>query len=87
MENVFDLLSENDLTADLKILYNVCGLETVKIMLKNLSGLNFYVPGISHLDTLVLKYMKKYPEKTFKQLAFELGVSEPYLKGLRKKLK
>ncbi len=87
MENVFDLLSENDLTADLKILYNVCGLETVKIMLKNLSGLNFYVPGISHLDTLVLKYMKKYPEKTIKQTAFDLGVSEPYLKSLRKKWK
>jgi len=87
MENVYDLLSENDLTTDLKILHNVCGMDTVKIILKNLSGLNFYVPGISHLDSLVIKYMKKYPERTIKQIAFELGVSEPYIKGLKKKTK
>ncbi|MFH1050377.1 MAG: hypothetical protein V1779_05525 [bacterium] len=87
MENVYDLLSESDLTTDLQILSDVCGLETVKIILKNLAGLNFYVPGISHLDTLVMKYLRKYPEKTFKQIAFELGVSEPYLKSLKKKEK
>jgi len=87
MENVFDLLTESDLTPDLKILYNVCGLETVKKILQNLNGLNFYVPGISHLDTLVIKYMNNNPEKTIKQMALDLGVSEPYLKNLRKKLK
>jgi len=85
MENVFDLLSESDLTPDLKILLNVCGIETVKTILKNLAGLSFYVPGISHLDTLVMKYISKYPEKTYKQIAFDLGVSEPYLKSLKKK--
>ncbi|ROL61548.1 hypothetical protein D9V86_05190 [Bacteroidetes/Chlorobi group bacterium ChocPot_Mid] len=87
MENIFDLLTESDLTPDLKILLDVCGMETVKLILKNLNGLNIYVPGIAHLDTLVLKYIRKYSDKTTKQLAFELGVSETYLKKLEKKYK
>ena len=62
-------------------------METVKTILKNISGLNIYIPGIAHLDTLVFKYIKKNPEKTIKQLARELGVSETYIKKIIKKYK
>lgn len=87
MDNIFELLTENDLTPDLKILLDVCGMDTVKIILKKLNGLNLYIPGIAHLDTLVYKYIRKNPDKTTKQLAYELGVSETYLKKLQKKYK
>jgi hypothetical protein len=84
MKNVFDLLAVTDLTPDLKMLNDVCGMETVKVLLQNFNGLGFYIPKISHLDSLVEKYMTHNPDKTLKQIASELGVSEPYLKNLLK---
>ena len=81
-KDVFDLISESDLTADLKLLSDVCGIETVKTLLRNLNGLSFYIPKISHLDTLVIKYYQLNKEKSYKIIAKELGVSEPYLKNL-----
>lgn len=82
MKDVFELITVSDLTPDLKLLNDVCGLETVKTLLRNLNGLSFYIPKISHLDTLVIKYYTQNNEKSYKLIAKELGVSEPYLKNL-----
>ncbi len=82
MKDVFDLITDKDLTPDLKLLSDVCGIETVKTLLRNLNGLSFYIPKISHLDTLVIKYYQLNKDKSYKQIARELGVSEPYLKNL-----
>ncbi|MFC2132097.1 hypothetical protein ACFLSQ_11750 [Bacteroidota bacterium] len=85
MEKILNLITKSDLTPDLKMLNAVCGMDTVKLILKNLNGLNFYIPKLSHLDSLVIKYVRKYPKKKLKQIAREIGVSEPYLKNLVKK--
>ena len=87
MEKVFDLLNEEDLTTDLKILNDVLGLDVVKELLSKLSGLSFYVPKITHMKTVVIRYVKENRDKPLKKVAFELGISEPHLKTLMKKYK
>ena len=84
MDEIYNLLSEEDLTPDLKMIADVCGTESVTKMIKNLSGLSFYIPKLSHFDSLVLKYAKSKPEKTMKQLATELNVSLPYIRKIMK---
>lgn len=87
MVEVYDLLKEDDLTTDLKILNDVLGIEIVKELLKKLSGLSFYVPKITHMETVVLRYAKEHKEKPIKKVAYDLGISEPHLKALIKKYK
>ena len=79
------IISKEDLTIDLKLVLDICGMETVIKMINNLGGLSIYIPKISHLDTLVKKYIKKNPEKTLKEIAKELKVSEPFLKNVTKR--
>ena len=85
MQNLFDLLTESDLTTDLKMLMDVCGLEIVKKLLYNCNGTSFYIPKVSHLDSFVIKYLGEHKDKPIKKIAVELGVSEPFLKNLKKK--
>ena len=85
MKDIFELLTQEDLTSDLQLLQDFCGIDTIRVLLRNFAGLSFYIPKISRLDSLVLKYVKRHSEKTFKQIAKELNVSEQYLKALVRK--
>ncbi len=85
MNDIYDLLEEDDLTTDLQLLSDVCGIEIVKQIIKDLNGLNFYIPKITHLEPLVLRYAKLHRDKPLKVIAKELGISEPHLKNLLKK--
>lgn len=85
MNDIFDMLEEDDLTTDLQLLSDVCGIEIVKQIIKDLNGLNFYIPKITHLETLVMRYAKLNKHKPIKIIAKELGISEPHLKNLLKK--
>ncbi len=80
MEDVYDYVRESDLTSDLKLIMQSCGIETVKSMLRGLSGLSFYIPKITRLEDLVFRYYKENSEKSLKQVARDLGVSDAYLK-------
>jgi hypothetical protein len=85
MKDVFQLISREDLTVDLQLIFDICGMDIVVQLIKNLSGLSIYIPKISHLDTLVEKYIKSHPQKNYKEIAKDLNVSEPYLKNLVKR--
>ena len=80
MDDVFDIMTEDDMTPDLKMIKETCGQSTVKTLLRNFGGLSFYIPKISRLDSLVRKYMKKNKDKSYKEIAKELNVSLQYLK-------
>ncbi len=82
MNDIFSKIEQSDLTDDLQIIAEVCGIETVRSLLRNCGGMSIYVPKISRLDNFVFRYMKENKEKTFKQIARELGVSEQYIKKL-----
>ena len=85
MKDVYELLTQEDLTSDLQLLQDFCGIDTIKVLLRNFGGLSFYIPKITRLESLVLKYVKEHSDKTYKQMAKELNVSEQYLKTLIKK--
>lgn len=85
MKDPIELIERDDLTPDLQLIADVCGMEVVKIMLRTLQGLNIYIPKISRFYRFIYRYYKMNIHKTLKQIASELTVSEQYLKNITKK--
>ena len=85
MNVLFEDLRYQDLTKDLKLLADVLGMDTVKVLLAELSGLNFYIPHIQSLENLIRRFIEKNPTLTDKQIAVKLGVSEVYIRKFTKK--
>ena len=85
MKDVFELLEVEDLTTDLQLLHDVCGMDVLKKLIRNLNGLNFYIPKVTHMESVVLKYAKEHSTKPLKIIAKELGISEPHLKNILKR--
>jgi hypothetical protein len=85
MIDKYQILERDDLSPDMQMIYDLVGIDIVKILLENYSGLSFYVPKITRFDTMIMRYIKQNREKTLKQVAMELSVSEQYLKNLVKK--
>jgi hypothetical protein len=85
MENIFDQIVEEDLTPDLRMIADVCGIEIVKKLLIHFSGINFYIPKISRLEGFILKYLSKHENLSHNEIAKELNVSGQFIKKLQKK--
>lgn len=83
MKDIYDYLTEEDLTLDLRLFASVCGIETMRKILKNFSGISFYFPKVSRFESLVIKYIKENKNKPNSQIAKELRVSSQYIKILR----
>lgn len=82
MKKALEILSEEDLTPDMRMVADICGLETVKILLINLGGIDIYIPKISKLDNFIRKYIEANFTKTFKEIACELKVSVQFIKKI-----
>jgi hypothetical protein len=80
--DIFNLVNEDDLTPDLIIMADICGLESVRQMLRQFPGMGFYIPKLSRLDGFVNRYIKENTDKPVKILAKDLKVSEQYLKKI-----
>ncbi len=86
--SVFENINESHLTDDLMMIYEVCGIETVRILLRYFGGMTFYIPKLSRLDSFILGYIKENREaKSFKIMAQELNVSETFIRSLDKKIR
>ena len=85
MPDVYDHIDIDDLTEDLQLIAEICGMEAIRNLLRHYSGLNIYVPKISRLDRFILKYIGKNRSRPIKQLALELKISEHHLRNLLKK--
>ncbi len=83
---VLSMMEPDDLTPDMRLIYDILGPEPVKQLLKHYGGLGFHVPKMSRFRDLTRRYMKKHPEKTFKEIAADLNVSEVYVKGVFKEI-
>ena len=81
MINVYDFIAADDLTEDLIMLADVCGMDVVRQMMQNFAGLSFYVPRVSRLDGFIDRYMQNNQDKSLKAIALELGVSSQFLKN------
>lgn len=80
MKDQFDEILYEDLTEDLKLLADYCGIELVRKAMRELSGMNFYIPKISRLDNFMIRYLRENRSKSRKEIAKFLNVSEQYLK-------
>jgi len=85
LQNSLDVskITLSELTPDLQIVADKCGIETVVALLKNLQGTNIYVPKVSRLTDYVIRYIKENQPKSVKELALELKVSENYIRKLQ----
>lgn len=81
--DVYSLIEHNELTEDLQMIANVCGIESVKLLLREFGGMSFYVPKLTRLEKFVRKYVHENPDKSLKMIATELSVSEQYLKNMK----
>ncbi len=85
--DVFTKVEINDLTDDLKLIANACGIDTVRMLLRYCAGMSIYIPKIARLERFILRYIKENSEKSFKQIARELGVTEQFVKKLFRQMK
>ena len=72
-----------ELPIDLQIVADKCGIDTVLLLLNNLQGTNIYVPKVSKLTAYVMRYINENPDKSIKELAIGLGVSETYIRKMQ----
>ncbi len=80
MSDIYELISEEELTPDLQLLSELCGIEVVRKLLRTSGGMAFYIPKLSRLNNFISRYTKENRSKPRKVLAKELNVSEQYLK-------
>jgi DNA-binding CsgD family transcriptional regulator len=80
MNKVINEIEIEDLTPDLRLIAELIGLENVRNLIDNLSGINIYIPKISRLGSFIARYVKSNKSKSIKQIARELTVSEQLVK-------
>lgn len=85
--DVFTKLEISDLTDDLKLIANACGIDTVRMLLRYCAGMSIYIPKLARLDKFILRYIRENSDKSFKQIATELGVTEQFVKKLFRQMK
>lgn len=82
---LLDNLTEEDLTEDLKLLMDVCDMETVKKLLYNLPATQIYIPRIASLRSFVARCaLEKSENASIRKTAYEIGVSRRFLEELIK---
>lgn len=80
---IFNEIQYDDLPKDLQFIADCCNIETVRLLLENFNGLYFYIPKITKMPKLIKRYYKEN-NKSLKEIAKELNVSETYLRKVIK---
>ena len=83
--NILNEIEYDDLTDDMKMLHDLCGKETVVKLLENFGGLSFYIPKLTSFESLIYRFIRQNIRLSDKKIAVALGVSEQYIKTLKKK--
>lgn len=84
MRDSYDLLIFEDLNSDLKMVASACGIDNVRCMLRNFNSMSIYFPKFSYFRECIIRYIRENPDRTIKQIALELDISEQYVKNLIK---
>lgn len=84
MKDIFEKIEREDLTEDLLLIADAMGIEVVRNLMRQLSGMYIYIPRISRLERFVRRYMEGNEHKPFKEIALDLNVSSQYLWKLRR---
>lgn len=84
MKSPYDLLIFEDLNSDLKMAANACGIDNVRCLLKNFNRMSLYFPTFSYFRECIIRYIRENPDKSIKEIALDLDISEQYIKNLIK---
>lgn len=87
IKKILEHLDYTDLTDDLKIIADECGMETVKIILETFDGTAIYIPTVNNIESLLLKYLRFRENENPRKLRKEIGRSIEYTQDLLKKCK
>jgi Mor family transcriptional regulator len=85
--DIYELINEEDFTSDLKLLSSICGVEITRNIIRYLSGINFYIPKITKLDTFVINYLNNNKKKSIKELAQDLKISEQTVRNVKNRIR
>jgi len=77
---VYNLIEIEDLNEDLQMIATVCGIEPVRFLLREFASQHFYIPKITRFERFIKRYIKQHSDKTYNQIARQLGISQPYVK-------
>jgi hypothetical protein len=80
-KKIYDMIEPQDLTPDMRLIAEVCGIDNARKILRDLGGTSVYIPKITRLHSFVDRYMADNSGKERKDIARELGVSETYLRN------
>lgn len=87
-EEIIEMLEENDLPEHFQIVAETCGIETARLLIKELGGITVSIPMVTSLRSLLERYIREnVNEIPIKRIARELGMSERAITNILKKLK
>jgi hypothetical protein len=86
-EDIIELLEEQDLPEHFQIVAETCGIETARILIKELGGITVSIPMVNSLRSLIERYIKEnIKEIPIKKIARELGMNERAVGNIIKKI-
>ncbi len=89
-EEIIEMLEENDLPEHFQIVAETCGIETARILIKELGGISLSIPMVNSLRSLIERFISENAKDIpIKKIARDLGMNERVIvkifKGLGKK--
>lgn len=72
-QDIFAQITKEDLTNELLIVANSCGIEVVRELLRNCAGVTIYVPKVSYLNKFISRYIRENLDKNLKSFHVNSG--------------
>ena len=86
-EEIIQMLEEKDLPEHFQIVAEVCGIETARLLIKELGGITLSIPMVNSLRTLIERYVSENAKAIpIKKIARELGMNERAVTNILKKI-
>lgn len=85
-DEIIQMLEVQDLPEHFQIVAETCGIETARILIKELGGISISIPKISSLRSLIMRYVMKNASISVKQLAKDLDMNERVVANILKQI-
>lgn len=79
--NIYSSIRRDELSDDMGLLADLCGLDNIQKIMEAYHGLSFYVPQVTYHHKFIMRYLKEHRNQPIKKLAVYLGVSEVYVRN------
>ena len=87
-EDIIKMLEEKDLPEHFQIVAEVCGIETARLLIKELGGISLSIPMVNSLRSLIERFISENSSViSIKKIARELGMNERAVAKIFKSIK